>query len=94
MKRPINHFEVRPTPAEIKEVAKYHEAFQEDYCKVWFDDGSKRLFKNDMPIVSYYSGGQKSYYFVEFVNKHLQKEGSFGRLGIIRSKRIIKEIGG
>lgn len=91
MKRPINRFEVRPTPAEIKEVAKYHEAFQEDYCKVWFDDGSKRLFKNDMPIVSYYSG-EESYYFIEFVNKHLHKEGSFGRLGIIRSKRIIKGV--
>ena len=92
MKRPINRFEVRPTPAEIKEVAEYHEAFQEDYCKVWLADGSKRLFKNDIPIVSYYSGGQGSYYFIEFVNKHLLKEGSFGRLGIIRSKRIIKGV--
>ena len=91
MKRPINRFEVRPTPAEIKEVAKYHEAFQEDYCKAWLADGSKRLFKNDMPIVSYYSG-EESYYFIEFVNKHLLKEGSFGRLGIIRSKRIIKGV--
>jgi hypothetical protein len=92
MKRPINRFEVRPTPAEIKEVAEYHEAFQEDYCKVWLADGSKRIFKNDMPIVNYYSGGQGSYYYIEFVNKHLYGEGRFGRLGIIRSKRIIKGV--
>ncbi len=92
MKRPTHCFEVRPTLAEIKEVAKYHEAFQEDYCKAWLADGSKRLFKNDMPIVNYYSDGQESYYFIEFVNKHLYREGSFGRLGIIRSKRIIKGV--
>lgn len=94
MERPINRFEVRPTQAEIEKMAEYHEAFQEDYCKVWLADGSKRIFKNDMPIVNYYSCGQGSYYFIGFVSKHLYKEGSFGRLGIIRSKRIKRIING
>ena len=91
MKYYIKHFRVRPTQAEIKEVVKYHEAFQ-DYCKVWLEDGTTKLFDNDTPIVHYFSSWpDKSYYYIDFVNAQLNKEGSFGKFGIIRAKRIIEK---
>ena len=60
MRYPVNRFEVRPTPAEIRKVVEYHETFQNEYCKVWLADGSKKVFKNDVPVVHYYSGDNKS----------------------------------
>lgn len=89
MKYHTKQFKSKPTQAEINKAADAHEIVQ-DYCKVWLADGTKKYFKNDMPVLGYYSGGPgRSYYYIYFVSKHLQDKGSFGRLGIIRSKRVI-----
>lgn len=84
----IKHFKEKPTKKEIREVEKYHATFQ-DYCRVWLEDGSIRIYQNDTSKVCYFSNGPRSYYFIDFVNEELYPTGSFGKIGIIRSKKII-----
>ena len=84
----VEHFKERPTQKEIRIIEKYHATFQ-DYCRVWLSDGSIRIYQNDTPKVHYFSNGHHSYYFIDFVNEELYPTGSFGKIGIIRSKRVI-----
>ena len=85
MEYKFNH---KPTAEEIKKTAEYHLSHYIDYCKVWYDNGSKEIFKNDTPVRNY----NGYYYFITFGAKEIMTGGSFGRLGIIRSKRCIIQI--
>lgn len=57
-----------------------------DYCRVWFKDGSSKIFYNTIPIER---TTIDRFYYLDFVNSELSKNGTFGRMGIIRSKRIV-----
>lgn len=81
-------FDHNPTAKEIKKTAEYHLSHYADYCRVWYDDGSKGIFINDVPVC-YYNGDN---YFIAFRAKEIMTDGSFGRMGIIRSKRYIRQI--
>ena len=69
-----------------KKTTEYHLSHYTDYCKVWYDDGSKEIFKNDIPVC-YYNGDN---YFIIFEAREIRTDGSFGRMGIIRAKRYIR----
>lgn len=81
-------FDHRPTASEIKKTTEYHLSHYADYCKVWYDDGSNEVFKNNIPVCNY----NGNYYFITFGAQKIMAAGSFGRLGIIRSKRCIRQI--
>ena len=81
-------FDHNPTAKEIKKTIEYHLSHYVDYCRVWYDDGSNEILKNNIPICNYDGDN----YFVTFWAKKIMTDGSFGRMGIIRSKRIIKQI--
>ena len=81
-------FDHKPTAKEIKKTTEYHLSNYTDYCKVWYDDGSKEIFKNDIPVC-YYNGDN---YFITFEAGEIRAEGSFGQMGIIRAKRYIRQI--
>ena len=81
-------FDRKPTAKEIKETTEYHLSHYVDYCRVWYDDGSKEIFKNDTPVC-YYNGNN---YFITFEAREIMTDGSFGRMGIIRAKRCIRQI--
>ena len=84
-------FNHRPTEEELKELTKKHLARYEDYCRVWYDDNSSEIFKNTEAICHTYYKGRSIQYCVVFVSPRLAKEGSFGTLGIIRAKRVIRQ---
>lgn len=81
-------FDHRPSAREIEETVEFHNYFYDDYCNVTFDDGTKRKYKNTEPAIYYYS---KSDFRIDFHNPILRQEGISGKLGIIRSKRVILE---
>lgn len=76
-----------PTALEVKELSQRHEAQVEDYVKVWFKDGTIRTYSNVIPKIFYYN---ENLWGIKFFSKELYMPGSFGRLEVIRSKRIIK----
>lgn len=81
-------FDHKPTAKEIKKTTEYHLSNYTDYCKVWYDDGSTEVFNNIIPICKYNGDN----YFITFGAQEIMTDGSFGRMGIIRSKRYIKQI--
>lgn len=76
-----------PTAAEIKEISQRHKAEVEDYVRIWFEDGTTKTYSNIVPKIFYYN---ENLWIIKFFSKELYAPGSFGRLRIIRSKRIIK----
>lgn len=82
-------FKKYPTPKQIENCINQHNKYI-DYVKVWFDNNTKRIYYNTEYIVltkcDFCSG--RYYYEVYFYNPDLSKVGSFGRLGIIRTKRV------
>ena len=85
MEYKFNH---KPTEKEIKETTEYHLSRYTDYCRVWCENGSKKVFKNTTPIC-YYDGDN---YFITFKTREIMAEDSFRQKGIIRAKRYIKQI--
>lgn len=81
-------FDHNPTAREIKKITEYHLSHYSDCCKVWYDDGSNEIFKNNIPVCNYNGDN----YFITFLAKEIMTNGSFRQMGIIRSKRIIKQI--
>lgn len=81
-------FDHNPTAKEIKKTTEYHLSNYTDYCKVWYNDGSTEVFNNIIPICNYNGDN----YFITFRAQEIMTDGSFGRMGIIRSKRYIKQI--
>lgn len=81
-------FDHNPTAKEVKETTKYHLSHYADYCRVWYDDGSTEVFNNTIPVC-YYDGDN---YFIAFKATEIMRDGSFGRMGIIRSKRYFRQI--
>lgn len=81
-------FDHKPTAKEIKETTEYHLSHYVDYCRVWYDDGSTEVFNNTTPICNYNSDN----YYITFGAQKIMTDGSFGRMGIIRSKRYIRQI--
>ena len=81
-------FDHIPTAKEIKKTTEYHLSHYTDYCKVWYDDGSKEIFKNDIPVCNYNGDN----YFITFEAREIRTDGSFGQMGIIRAKRYIRQI--
>ena len=80
-------FKEYPTPKQIRDCIKQHSHYV-DYVKVWFDDNTSKIYYNtDYTIQVRYKNLQR-YYEVYFLNFGLSKPGSFGYLGIIRSKRV------
>lgn len=80
-------FKEYPTPKQIRECIKQHNCYV-DYVKVWFDDNTNKIYHNtDYSIEVRYKNSER-YYEVCFQNFELSKPGSFGWLGIIRSKRV------
>lgn len=81
-------FDHKPTAKEIKKTTEYHLSHYADYCRVWYDDNTTEVFNNTTPIC-YYDGDN---YFIAFGAKEIMMDGSFGRMGIIRAKRYIRQI--
>lgn len=81
-------FDHTPIEKEIEETVEYHLSHYIDYCRVWYKDGSKEIFKNTIPSLYCYCGD----HFIEFKAREIMTEGSFGRMGIIRSKRCVMPI--
>jgi hypothetical protein len=81
-------FDHTPTEKEIEETIEYHLSHYIDYCRVWYKDGSKGIFKNAIPTFYCYGAD----HFIAFKAKEIMTEGSFGRMGIIRSKRYVMQI--
>lgn len=81
-------FDHNPTAKEIKETTKYHLSRYADYCRVWYEDGSNEVFKNTIPVC-HYDGDN---YFITFKAKEIMTDGSFGRMGIIRAKKYVRQI--
>lgn len=77
--------ENRPTLKQLKDTINKHNDYT-DYVRVWFADGTSRIYYNTEPRVDYYCNKG---YFITFESPELSVTGSFGRLGIIRSKRVI-----
>ena len=77
-----------PKSLTAKQVAKEIERHSKyiDYCKVWFKDGSSKIFYNTVPIERLTID---RFHYLEFVNSELSITGSFGKMGIIRSKRVV-----
>ena len=67
-----------------EEILKHSEYI--DYCRVWFDDNSTKIFYNTIPIER---RTDKGFCYLIFVNSELSPAGAFGKIGIIRSKRVV-----
>lgn len=81
----FKHF---PTPQEIKKCVEEHNKYT-DYVQIWYDDNTKEIFYNTVPQITCVLDKYGHFvYKVVFVNSFLSKPGTFGKLGIIRSKRI------
>lgn len=82
-------FKEYPTQEQIESCINQHNKYI-DYVKVWFDDNTKKIYYNTeyVVLIKCDFGLGKYRYEVDFYNSDLSKEGSFGRLGIIRSKRV------
>jgi len=78
-----------PKPKELREIAEKHFARYRDYCRVWYEDGTKGVYANNCYYVSNLDSPNQ--WIVSFYSAQLEKDGSFGRLGIIRAKRIVEE---
>lgn len=81
-------FDHKPTAKDIKKTTEYHLSHYVDYCRVWYDDGSTEIFNNTIPGC-YYDGDN---YYIIFEAKEIMAAGSFGRMGIIRAKRCVRQI--
>ena len=91
MKYTIPYFKDKPTTKDIRKAIEYHDTFT-DYCRVWLNNGVVQEYENNIPVVQHlYNRNMEPYYIIEFVNKTLYPEGSFGKLGVIRSKRRIEK---
>ena len=87
----IPYFKDKPTAKDVRKAVEYHDTF-EDYCRVWLNNGVVQEYENNIPVVRhYYNRNMEPYYVIEFVNKTLDPEGAFGKLGVIRSKRRIEK---
>lgn len=83
-------FSDNPTKEELRELVEQHHNHYHDYCRVWYDDGRKESFINDIPDVYYSVYGKE--WRVRFYSKELICNSlSFIARGIIRSKRIIEK---
>ena len=83
----LNH---RPSVKELNDIVNHHNAHYVDYCKVWFADGTKRNYFNTEPRIDYWAEDKID---VDFFNPTLRcQEGQFGKMNIIRAKRIILPI--
>lgn len=79
-------FNHQPTPKEIERVTDTHEKLFTDYVRVWFDNGTSRVYSNTMPVVCYIT---EEKWEVRFFAPELLPIGAFGKLGIIRAKRVL-----
>lgn len=77
-----------PSNDELNKIIAHHAENYLDYCRVWFDDGSTKVYYNTMPIFGY--DPPKCY--VDFRNPIIYGEGKFGKMGIIRAKRVCRKI--
>ena len=75
----------RLTAKQIEKEVTRHSKYI-DYCKVWFEDGSSKIFYNTVPIERLTID---RFYYLDFINSELSKTGAFGKMGIIRSKRVV-----
>ena len=78
-----------PNARELNKIVTDHSDNYLDYCRVWFDDNSTAVYYNTIPILHYQA---PNVYYVDFKNPILHREGAFGKLGIIRSKRVCKKL--
>lgn len=83
----LNH---EPKPKELQEIAKKHFSRYRDHCRVWYEDGTKGVYANDCYYVIHNLDAPNQW-IVSFYSAQLEKDGSFGLLGIIRAKRIVEE---
>lgn len=80
-----------PKARELKKIEEHHNTHYVDYCKVWFDNGEKGEYKNDCPIIRYHD--DRKCYIIDFYNPIIGRgTGQFGAMGIIRAKRIIRQV--
>lgn len=80
----------RPNAHELNEIIEHHRNNYLDYCRVWFEDNSTAVYYNTMPVECYHT--PSGVVGVDFQNPILHREGAFGAMGIIRSKRVCKKI--
>lgn len=73
------------TAKQVEKEISRHSKYT-DYCRVWFEDGSSQIFYNTVPIEKRTSEG---FYYLTFVNSKLSKTGAFGKMGVVRSKRVV-----
>lgn len=81
-----------PTQKEIDKFVKHHKTHYCDYCRVWFADGTTRVYYNTEPNLLYCYDRQKTEVIVDFRNPIIGKDRAFGNMGIIRSKRVIRPL--
>lgn len=81
-------FKNYPTKKQIESCINQHNKYI-DYVKVWFDNNTKKIYYNtEYVVITRYDYLSNPYYEVYFQNSDLSGIGSFGRLGIIRTKRV------
>ena len=82
-------FKNLPTNKEIRACVEKHSK-SVDYVRVWLKDNTSKVFYNtDYQVIQVYNRRlRQSCYEIRFFNPNLISPGSFGRLGIIRSKRV------
>ena len=79
----------RPNAHELNEIIEHHRNNYLDYCRVWFEDNSTAVYYNTMPVEYYKASNDIR---IDFQNPILHREGAFGAMGIIRTKRVCKKI--
>jgi hypothetical protein len=83
-------FTHEPTSKELKELTDQHLHNYHDYCRVWYWDGRKESFNNDLPGVYYYEA--EKIWNVYFYSSELESYPiSFMGRGIIRTKRVVEK---
>ena len=83
-------FTHEPTSKELKELTDQHLRNYHDHCRIWYRDGRKESYVNDLPGVYYYeSEGTWQVYFYSSVLECLPIR--FWSRDVVRYKRVVEK---
>lgn len=83
-------FTHEPTSKELKELTDQHLRNYHDHCRIWYRDGRKESYVNDLPGVYYYS--YEGIWQVYFYSSELEcLPIRFWSRDVVRHKRVVEK---
>lgn len=78
----------KPKDRHLETIIEHHKTHYVDYCKVWFENGTKKIYYNTEPVCYWFSADE---IMIDFVNPIIHRS-SFKKMGIVRAKRVLLPI--